>query len=80
VKGAIAPAARGLRFATRHNRPSGEATFLALAAPAAGSGATAGGCPGPRGLAAAAGRVPTAGRARVAVRTRGAGVAPHALR
>jgi len=60
VKKAIASAARVLRFATRHNRPSGEATFLALVALAAGSGATTGGCPGLRGLAAAAGGVPTA--------------------
>jgi len=75
VKGAIAPAARGPGFATRHNRPSGEAASLALVAPAAGSGATAAGCHGLRGLAAAAGRVPTAGRARVAMRTCDAGVA-----
>jgi len=68
VKRAIAPAARGPGFAARNNRPSGEAASLALAALAAGSGATAAGCPGLRGLAAAAGRVPTAGRARVAMR------------
>jgi len=55
AKRAIAPAARGLRFATRHNRLHGEATFLALVALAAGSGATTGGCPGLREFAAAAG-------------------------
>jgi len=41
VKGAIAPATRGLGFATRHNRLFGEATFLALVALAAGSGPAA---------------------------------------
>jgi len=80
VKRAIAPAARGLRFATRHNRLFEEATFLALVALAAGSGSTTGGCPGLRGLASAAGRVPTAGRARVAMRTCDAGAALRALR
>jgi len=34
----------------------------------------------PRELAAVASSVPTAGRARVAMRTRGGSVAPHALR
>jgi len=80
VKRAIAPAARGLRFATRHNRLFEEATFLALVALAAGSGSTTGGCPGLRGLAAAAGRVPTAEWARVAMRTCDAGAALRALR
>jgi len=80
VKRAITPAARGLRFATRHNRLYEEATFLALVALAAGSGATTGGCPGPRGLAAVAGRVPTAEWARVAMRTCDADVALRALR
>jgi len=80
VKRAIEPATRGRRFATRHNRLFEEATFLALVALAAGSGATTGGCLELRGIAAAAGRLPTAEWARVAMRTCDAGVALRALR
>jgi len=43
VKKAIAPATRGLRFATRHNRLYEEATFLALVALAAAQAAPLGG-------------------------------------
>jgi len=78
VKRAIAPAAHGLWFATRHNRLSGEAAFIALVALAAGSGTAAGGRPGLREFAPVVGRVPAAGRARVAMRTRGAGAALRA--
>jgi len=80
VKRVIEPATRGLRFATRHDRLYEEATFLALVALAAGSGATTGGCLELREFAAVAGRVPTAEWVRVALRTCDAGVALRHLR
>jgi len=80
VKKAIEPATRGLRFATRHNRLFEEATFLALVALAAGSGATISGCLELREFAAVVDRVPTAEWARVAMRTCDADVALRALR
>jgi len=40
----LAPAAQGLRAATRPNKRRRAGTFLALVALAAGSGATTGGC------------------------------------
>ena len=52
VKRAIAPATRGLRTATRHNRKYAAGTILALIALAASSGASAGGWCAP-GLATA---------------------------
>ncbi|RNJ74788.1 MAG: hypothetical protein EB824_02910 [Thaumarchaeota archaeon S15] len=48
VKRAIAPATRGLRTATRHNKKCGPGAILALIALTASSGASAGGCPGLR--------------------------------
>jgi len=45
---AIAPATRGLRTATRHNKKCGPGAILALIALTASSGASAGGCPGLR--------------------------------
>jgi len=80
AKRAIAPAARGPGFATRHNRLHGEATFLALVALAAGSGATTGGCPGLREFAAVTGRMPTAEWARQAMQARDATGALRHLR
>jgi len=80
VRGAVAPATRNPGFAARHSGLYEEATFLVLAALASGSGATAGGFLVPREFTTAVVRVPTAEWARVVMRTRDAGVAPHALR
>jgi len=69
VKRAIAPATRGLRTATRHNRKYAAGTILALIALAASSGTSAGGCLELRGHSRAVGRVPTGEWARRVIQT-----------
>ena len=80
VKRAIAPATRGLRTATRHNKKYGPGTILALIALAASSGASAGGCLELREYAEVVGSVPTGEWARRVIQTRDADVALRALR
>ena len=80
VKRAIAPATRGLRTATRHNKKYGPGTILALIALAASSGASAGGCLELREYAEVVGSVPTGEWARRVIQARDADVALRALR
>ena len=80
MKRAIAPATRGLRTATRHNRKYAAGTILALIALAASSGTSAGGCLELRGHSRAVGRVPTGEWARRVIQTCDADGALRALR
>jgi len=73
-----APAAQGLRAATRPNKRHRAGTILALAAPAASNGTPADGFPGPGEHAGTAGRTPAAGRARQAMQARDAAGARRA--
>jgi len=74
----LAPAAQGLRAATRPNKRHRAGTILALVALAAGNGTPAGGFLGLGEHAGTAGRTPTAGRARQAMQARDAAGAPPA--
>jgi len=80
VARAVATAAQGLRAATRPNKKYRAGTILVLVALAANNGTPAGGFPGLGEHAGAAGRMPTAGRARQAMQARDAGVALRHLR
>jgi len=76
----LAPAAQGLRTATRPNKKYTAGTILVLVALAASNGTSVSGCLELREYASVVGRVPTAEWARVALRTCDAGVALRHLR